>query len=61
MEGKEIWILTYKFKMVSKKSWIVHSQVFGSSSSLFARENELSNSLGKYYATIHLGVSTLKD
>ena len=58
---KEIWILTYKFKLVSKKSWIVHSQVFGSSNSLFSRERELSNTLGKNYSTIHLGVSTLKD
>ena len=59
MESREVWILGYKFKLNSKNKWIVHSEVFGSSSSLFAKEKALSDSFGNEYGTIHVGVSTL--
>ena len=61
MEHKEAWVLVYKFKMASKNRWLVHSEAFGSSGSLFTKEKKLSDSLGKDYATIHVGVSTIQD
>ncbi len=57
----EIWILTYKIKLASKK-WITHSELFKSSNSMFDKDSKMKTIFGiKNYVIIHQGVSLIQD